>query len=287
MARGASIDPRGGIVISAVAAACSACSGFGGANDRLPETFSGAEQAREGGFDSSTSMNAAAADLSCLNDPPTPSPALPGTEMVSYSLPVRSLFGAPLENLVARVCLPADPTCATPISIVNGLTPTGLLVLHVPAGFYGFLEVIADGHLPVVFYMRRPVVQDTVDDLPLSPIPSAGVPQIAALFNVDVVPELGLIAALAVDCRWNSIAGATFSNNLGGRTYYFADGLPNATASATDAEGLGGFFNVPIRPVEISAQLAADGRVIGTRTIVPRPGWLMAVLMRPASLPVE
>lgn len=287
MARGASIDPRSGVAISAVAAACSACSGFGGANDRLPETFSGAEQARQGGLDPSTSMNAAAADLSCLNDPPAPSPNVPGTEIVSYSVPVRSLFGAPLENLVARVCLPADPMCTTPISVVKGLTPTGLLEIRVPAGFNGFLEVIADGHLPLVFYMRRPVVQNTVDERLVSPIPTAGVPQIAALFNVDVVPELGLIAALVVDCRWNSVAGATFSNNLGGRTFYFADGLPNGAAVATDSEGLGGFVNVPIRPVEVSAQTAADGRVIGTRTIVPRPGWLVAVQLRPASLPVD
>ena len=287
MARGASIDPRRGIVISAVAAACSACSGFDGAGDRLPETSSSAQQVSEGGFASNTSVSTAAADLSCLNDPPASSPNVPATEMVSYSLPVRSLFGAPLENLVARVCLPADPMCSTPISIVKGLTPNGLLVIQVPAGFNGFLEVLADGHVPVVFYMRRPVVRDTVDELPLSPIPTAGVPQIAALFNAEVLPELGLIAALVVDCRWNSVAGATISNNLGGRTFYFANGLPSGAALATDSDGIGGFINVPIRPMELSGQLAADGRVIGTRTIVPRPGWLMAVLLRPASLPVD
>jgi len=113
------------------------------------------------------------------------------------------------------------------------------------------------------------------------------VPQIAALFNAEVLPELGLIAALVVDCRWNSVAGATISNNLGGRTFYFANGLPSGAALATDSDGIGGFINVPIRPMELSGQLAADGRVIGTRTIVPRPGWLMAVLLRPASLPVD
>ena len=287
MDRGASVDLHRITAIGAVAAACTACSGFGGASDRLPETFSSIEQLRDGGIDSNSSQNAAAADWSCLNDPPAFSPNVPGTEIVSYSLPVRSLFGAKLENLKAKVCLPADPLCSTPIGTVSGLTPEGLLVIQVPAGFNGFLEVTADAHVPYVFYMRRPVVRDLVDDVPLFPIPVAGVTQIAALFNTEVVPELGLMTVAVVDCRWNRVPGATVSNNLGGRTFYFIDGLPNAAASATDSQGVGGFVNVPIRVVEVSAQVAADGRLIGTRSLVPRAGWLTGVQIRPAALSLE
>ena len=207
--------------------------------------------------------------------------------MVSYSVPVRSLFGAPLDNVTTRICLNADPMCSTPLSTQKGLTPEGVLVIRVPAGFNGFLEIEADGHLPYVGYMRRPVVRDLVDDDPLLTIPIAGVAQLAALYNLDVVPELGLLGLAVVDCRWSRVAGVTFSNNLGGRVYYFADGLPNVMASETDSQGYGGFFNVPVRPVEVGAQVAADGRMIGTRTVVPRPGWLMTVQVRPTSLPLD
>jgi len=160
-------------------------------------------------------------------------------------------------------------------------------VVQVPAGFNGFLEVSAAEHMPTVLYMRRPVVRDMVDDVPLFPIPVAGVPQIAALFDAEVVPELGLMTVGVVDCRWNRVAGAVVSNNLGGRTFYFIDGLPNAAASATDSQGIGGFINVPIRLVEVSAQVATDGRLIGTRSVLPRAGWITGVQVRPAALPLD
>jgi hypothetical protein len=58
-------------------------------------------------------------------------------------------------------------------------------------------------------------------------------------------------------------------------------------STSTDIQGLGGFVNVPQRLVEVSAHVAADGRLIGTRTLYPRPGWVVGVALAPPALPLE
>lgn len=291
MARGTAVGRQPSLCIGAFAALFAACSGFGGANDRLSETS--IFQLRDGGTEAQRSVSSggasvgSGADWSCLDDPPATNSNTSGTQSVSYSVPLRSLFGAPLANVTTRICLPADPTCSTPLSTVDGLAPGDVLVVQVPEGFNGFLEIKADAHIPYLVYMRRPVVRDMVDDSPFLLTPINGVTQLATLLNVEVVPELALIAISAVDCAWKGVAGVTFSNDLGGRAFYFIDGLPNVNASATDSQGYGGFINVPIRVTEIEGHIQADGRLVGARTVLPRVGWVTGVPLRPASLPVE
>jgi hypothetical protein len=236
----------------------------------------------------SAGSNSAGADWTCLGDPAASSPSAAGAAgNASYSLPVRSLFGAPIVNLAVRICLPADPNCATPTGEVRGLTSEGFLVAQVPMAFNGFFELQMDGHVPTVFHMRKPIVRDLVDGLPLEPIPTAGVTQLAGLLNVELVPEFGIVAVTVVDCQGARAPGAGLANTLGGRLFYFVNGLPNVTASATDIQGLGGFANVPPRLIEVSATVAADGRLIGSRSVLPRAGWLTIVQVRPAALPLD
>jgi hypothetical protein len=259
-----------------------ACSGFGGADDVAPSAEANGLGAAGAGM--AAASNPAAADWSCLGDAAAAIPSAPGTGTATYSVPVRSLFGAPVTNVSTRVCLPVDLTCATPLSEVSGLDPQGLLVVQVPVGFSGYLEVQVDAHVPTLFHMRKPVLRDMLDLQPVTPIPTAGLLQLAGLLNTEVVPELGVIALAVVDCQGSRAPGAAFSNNLGGRVFYFIDGVPNVSASATDIQGLGGFANVPTRLLEVSAQLDTNGQIIGTRTLLPRAGWINSVQVRPPAL---
>lgn len=231
--------------------------------------------------------SASAADWSCLGAPPAAQPSVMGTGNVSYSVLLRSLLGAPLNDVVARVCQAADVACATPLGESRGLSPEELLTVDVPLGFAGFLEIEAAGHLPTVFQLRQPVLRTTVDTQVLQPLPAAALDTLTSLLDVELVRELGIVSVAVVDCQGVRAPGATFTNNLGGRSFYFADGVPDVMASATDISGLGGFLNVPIRLAEFSAELAADRRVIGTRRALPRAGWLTVIQVRPPALPYE
>jgi len=290
------------VELCAVLVACTAqvaCSGFGGAQDQLPLESTGTgslgagaaagnnAQGNPASRAPSSSSPGPAADWSCLDDPAAVAPAAASTGNVRYSVPVRSLFGLPITNLVTHVCVPADVMCSAPLSEVRGLDAEGLLIVNVPVAFNGYFELLADNHLPSVFYMRKPIMRDTIDTSPVLAVPTAGVAQIAALVNVEVVSDFGILVATALDCRGERAPGVELSNNLGGRIFYVIDGLPNASASGTDSQGLGGFVNVPPRLVELSAAVAADGRLIGTRTLLPRPGWIVGGTLRPPALPLD
>lgn len=282
----------------------SACSGFGGASDQLPPSSGeqevlAARAAEDGaaedgaaedvaeGAGAPEASNPAAADWSCLGAPPAATPGINGTGRVRYSAPIRNLFGVQPGNFVVRACEAADLSCASPVFEAQGLTPEGLMEVQVPIGFAGFLEMQADGQAPGVFYMRQPVYRDTVDLQPILTIPAAGIPQLAGLLNLELVPDLALLFIAVVDCRGERAPGVAFGNSLGGREFYFADGLPNVTVDATDIQGQGGFVNVPPRLLEVSAELAVDGRPIGTRIVLPRVGWIVGVTVRPPALPLE
>ncbi|MEO8181176.1 MAG: hypothetical protein ABI895_20250 [Deltaproteobacteria bacterium] len=284
---GGAMGTRSGGWLGGAAGLCgvlTACSGFGGANDRLPERFVGGLGSGGAG---GSGADSAGSDWSCLDEPAAVTPSLSRTGNVSYSVGVSSLFGAPITNLVARACLPADPACATPISETRGLTPEGRLVVQVPVGYDGFLEVTEDGHVPAVTYMRKPVLNDTFDAIPLQPIPTAGVLQLAGLLKVEIVPDLAIVTVQIADCNDERGSGISFTNNLGGLGFYFVDGLPSVTASATDPQGLGGFANVPIRLVEVSAKVGVEGPTIDTRTVLPRVGWITNVGLRPPAAPLD
>ncbi|MEY2929447.1 MAG: hypothetical protein RL033_196 [Pseudomonadota bacterium] len=231
--------------------------------------------------------NPGAADWSCLGAPPTATPGVSGSGNVRYAVLVRSLSGLPINNLVVRSCETADLSCASPLSEGRGISPEGLAELEVPIGFAGFLELEMDAHVPTLVYMRRPVLHDMVELRPILPIPEAALAQLSGLLNIEILPELGILTLSALDCRGERSPGASFSNNLGGRNFYFIAGLPNLMSASTDIQGLGGFVNVPQRLVEVSASVAADGRLIDTRTLYPRPGWIVAVALAPPSLPVD
>jgi hypothetical protein len=261
-------------VLAVVLALASAtgCSGFDGAGDIAPGDIAPGDMMAAGAL--GTTVSQSAADWSCLGAPPAAPPSVTGAGNVRYSVLLRSLLGVPLNNVVARACQAADLSCATPVGTGQGLNGEFLSV-DVPLGFAGFLEIQADGHMP------------TMDTQPLQPIPTAAVGQLTQALNVEAVPELAILSVAVVDCREQRAPGASFSNNLGGRSFYFADGVPNVEASATDISGLGGFINVPVRLVEVTAELEADGRLIGTRNVLPRASWLTVVQVRPPAAPFD
>jgi hypothetical protein len=261
------------------------CTEFAPASDRLDPA--GVTEVTLTGRADATPVIETSSDWSCLDDPPATNPSLSFAGMVSYAVPVRSLFGAPLVNVRVSVCTAADFSCATPVTQVAGLDASSVLSIQVPVGFNGFLEIQAEGHLPTVFYMRKPVFANTEDPLPILPIPAAGVPQLAMIVGTEVVAELAIMAVAVIDCHGQRAPGVAFSNNLGGRVFYFVDGVPSAAATVTDPQGLGGFVNAPLRLSEVQAHVEASGRLIGERTLLPRAGWLNVVQLRPPALSVE
>src|SRR5262245_38647157 len=95
----------------------------------------------------------------------TPSPR---SGKVRYSLrAVDFVSRMPAKNVTAAACLSTDAGCEAPVAKFTDSNGSALIVLDLPYGFLGFIEVKSDA-LPAISYLTKPVTEDTVDrDLPV------------------------------------------------------------------------------------------------------------------------
>jgi hypothetical protein len=79
---------------------------------------------------------------------------------------------------------------------------------------------------------------------------------LAGLAGVTLDPTLGVVTVSARDCRLAPAAGVTMRIKPGGSTLVYNNGnRPVATATATDAQGVGIFYNVPPVPTVLAITL--------------------------------
>lgn len=187
--------------------------------------------------------------------------------------------GSSPPDAALRACNRFDLECSQPVAGPLELAPDGLFHLPLPQGFEGYLEVTSPAIIPALYVFSRPLVTDVEDEFIVVNLATAR--GLAASGSEQLDPALGLVAVRARDCLGELTAGVRFSNNRGGTPFAFVDGLPVVGYDETNAEGLGGFLNVPLGTVVLQGQEAMSGRLSGTATVLLRAGWIAIVELDP------
>lgn len=205
-------------------------------------------------------------DWSCLDDGSgdIEMVTLDDARQLTYSIGFTSVLGQNLSAVSVRACSPADVNCLTPLTV--DLTPDTQGFVRVPLsyGFAGFLEIVSEGYLPEVAFLREPLQTDEAYGGRVALVPPEAVAPLAMASGVDVRRELAIIAVIATDCAGQRAKGVRYSTNIGGLPFYYSDGIPTPAATATDLAGTGGFLNVPPGLVSVNG-ITADGHSLPSR----------------------
>ncbi|MDF3071053.1 MAG: hypothetical protein K0R38_6654 [Polyangiaceae bacterium] len=135
----------------------------------------------------------------------------------------------------------------------------------------GFFEVQNPDALPGLFFLGRPLAEDTRGS-------ELTLPSKAALSGFELAlgarldQDLGLLFAVARGCDSAPLHKVLFNNQSGGLEFYFVNNFPDPTVSSTTAQGAVGFVNVPIGTSILSAQFES-GKSLRPTTIRTRP-WM-------------
>lgn len=204
----------------------------------------------------------------------TPLPVPDGNVTLTIRL-ADVVTGEAPEITSARLCALLDSACMTPIADLE--FTDGRAEATVAAGFEGYVEVMATDIAPSLVYVA-PAVRDEERFTPL--VPDALIDTSASLlglmFNRD---ERGIMIAQVRDCTGELAAGISMHmNEADDQTTRFFGMLPDDNATATSADGTGGFLNVPEGFGTWSATVEATGQGVKELRFVHRAGWASLVV---------
>jgi hypothetical protein len=232
------------------------------------------------GFENATCVDqvcqlpSAPAPWSCLNNVKWPTA---GQNRVSVTVTVMDVLALkPPEGMQVRICAKLDVDCQSPADGTVSFDAQGRVVATVNSGFEGYLEITAPTITPALFFVVRPVLQDTVVQNVLPVVSPQGFESIAGALRttLDLV-DYGHTYALASDCNDAPAAGVRLEIDRQTATttrYYMINNAPLGTASATDASGSGGFLNLQTGFTKITGYVSATGARIGEASFIVRAG---------------
>jgi hypothetical protein len=231
-------------------------------------------------------------DWACLESPILwPRPRATGT--IAFSVTLVDLFSeTPYAGASVKACDKLDFQCILPQSSATSddmgrvdLTLSGGL-----NGFDGYLDITGGRNesgnpiYPAIWYPEPTVIADgwrgtfqfiSVDEFSV----------LGAVTQTTIDPLRGHFAANAADCDFSGASTVSFSvdtQDLETRPFYFVNGAPATTATATDRSAIGGFVNLPAgaedggvggRLVLVTAKSgAAGGKPLGSLSVIIRPG---------------
>lgn len=246
-----------------------ACTDYEPASDSLPED----------------TINELGPEWSCLNrtvEPPTV-PTFSGTvPRVVFSIQVVDLStGQIYPDAQVRACGLADVNCDAPVTDLLSVDAEGWVDVPLFQNFTGFLEITSPETVPYLFYLTEPLAPTSTIEYPLAVVSLASLGPLVQLVGVDPQPGTGVIAVRVFNCTGDTTSGASLTTQSRGVPWYFVDGLPTGMGSATGAEGIAGYVNVPpgLAVVEVRAP---DGTMVaGPQSLVVRANWLSAVYVKP------
>jgi hypothetical protein len=195
---------------------------------------------------------------------------------ITFSVTVVDLLSEqPYAGATVKACQRIDLLCANPLDETTA-DATGLVSLTVPSGsigFDGYLDITGGDNgagstiFPAMWYPVPPVIaggwRGTVQF-----VSTADLPILGAATGAEIDPTRGHFAANADDCNFSPAGGVSFTADSADdktKSFYFLQGLPNISATATDpANPIGGFVNLPAKLVLIRAFSAiAGGKKMG------------------------
>jgi hypothetical protein len=155
-------------------------------------------------------------------------------------------------------------------------------------GFNGYLEVSADGYVPVLRAVAPNIVADG-NGVQVSMFTTGLVAGFASSLNVTPEPDRGILVADAQDCGRHLAPGVVFeasSADAASTPFYFDGNLPSTTAMETSLPNCsGGFANVKAGPVKLTARVAIDARVSSEISTFVQPGTITIVPALPTPSP--
>ena len=213
---------------------------------------------------------------SCLGNVtwPTPPPS-----RVTLEVPVIDVInGGFPRDLQVRACSKLDVQCLSPLAsaAVDVSSSPGHLKVTLDSGFDGYLELTGPTITPALFFVIKPLWEDTALTVPLRVVSAEGFQGIAQAIGTTLdLTSSGHVYALASDCSEAAAAGVRFEiDKKSAQTagYYMINGTPVSTSPATDASGAGGFLNLPTGFVKLTGYVSNTGARIGEAGFVIRAG---------------
>jgi hypothetical protein len=211
-------------------------------------------------------------------------------EVVTLTVTDPSHNGAPYAGLLIKACNPADPACADVYA--SGTTDSsGVAQLTLPPlapfvyGFQGYFDLSSPSGdvFPYLYFLSFPISEANAQ-LALSIPLTKDFYSAMGLVNVSPDPERGHIAIVAYDCLLVYAPDVTVSaEGVDGGEFYSQTGLPNATASATDASGIVYFFNMMPGQYVLHVTPNDTGRVSSTVRVLVRAGALSVATALPTA----
>ncbi|MGZ3451520.1 MAG: hypothetical protein ACXVEF_18060 [Polyangiales bacterium] len=217
----------------------------------------------------------------CLVDPTPPAAAPPMLPRLEILFALSAYIDrTALAGVSVRACGIMDRDCASPQSKTAVTDASGVATLTIEQSvFSGYFELTGATIAPALLfvdelrseqYFARPFL--TPSDLTV--LASSIVPQ---------QPDKGALAITAYDCSQQPSAGAHFAIDpgVGASSVYVDGGLFSATATRTDALGLGGFLDVDPKTIAIHTTVPALGLELPIRSVFVRAGFVSYVTVSP------
>jgi hypothetical protein len=194
------------------------------------------------------------------------------------------ITGQPFPGVAARVCHKLDTSCAEPLLADLVSDDAGRLVMVVPQGFDGYVELSAPAAMRGSYYFYPPLTSDR--EIPNVPILQASsLSTFATLAGANLMAERGHLLVGARSCLGLTVEGVGFSSLEGDAStvpFYMIKGIPSSKQSSTDTSGWGGLLNLPPGSVTLTGRLAATGQNVGTLSVFARAGELTYTALVPA-----
>lgn len=200
---------------------------------------------------------------------PTPDPSK------TFTVSIRLAFangGEAVTDVTVDVCDKLDVSCtAMSADFPKGLSPDaqGMVSTTLKQGFDGFFQIksmsmeIVDSRV----YVGRPIVAppEVKEVQLLRPVEYS---TLANLAQGQVDPTRGTAILYAIDCSGIAASGVRFETpnaDADSIPFYLINQSPTIppTATSTDRDGFGGFFNLPVSSAVARAFRASDGAFIG------------------------
>jgi hypothetical protein len=212
------------------------------------------------------------------------------TQLIEFPIRLAYAVGdAPLgPETVIDVCDKLDITCAgTDPKYPKGLAPgpDGVVDVVVPEGFDGFVRIQNPDIVDSRVYVGRPIVEPpSVKEVRL--LSPSDYSVLSTLAGKSLDPERGTAIVLAVDCQQVAVGGVRFESpnaDADSVEFYLINQSPTIppTATATDPDGFGGFFNMPPSSAVVRSFRDADDAFVGESSFQILPNTLSYVQVAP------
>jgi hypothetical protein len=216
---------------------------------------------------------------------PVPDPS----KMITLSEQLVDAIGkTPVTMATVDVCDKLDVGCTamTP-GFPKGLTPdkNGNVTFQVAQGFDGFVQIEGPGLMDSRVYVGRPVMeQPSVKAIEL--LQQTEYTALAGFAKQTVDMTKGTSILLGFDCQGLAEAGISFQTtdtDAGTQQFYLINQFPETppTAKATDADGFGGFFNMPTGSAIAKSYRVAGNEYIGESSFTVLAYTVSYVLVSP------